>query len=234
VTYQLNFAGNERVAVHVPGRPDCLLQHVRDAGTRSRFYRRKRPDGSEIDDVEAMLGVVEGIAGPVLKDVAEGAPLTDERKGVLAQFLAVQMLRGPAFFAQRHVDVERFVPKTLTRADLKPALLARVGGDLKLARQQVVEMFQDSTQGLMSMVRVSMKVSAVLGSMRWRLLRFDEPVVERVGGTGAQQYRAYPGRMTATRHPAQTAEFAALTASAADLNGNLVTNHQDDDQRECQ
>jgi hypothetical protein len=46
--------------------------------------------------------------------------------------------------------------------------------------------------------------------------------IERVGGTGEQQYHAYPGEMTVTQGScSDECEFAALTASAADLSGNL-------------
>jgi Protein of unknown function (DUF4238) len=66
VAYQRSFAVDEKVAVHVPGRADCVQLHIENAGTRSRFYRRTRPDGTEIDDIEAMLSEVESIAAPVL------------------------------------------------------------------------------------------------------------------------------------------------------------------------
>jgi hypothetical protein len=176
-TYQLNFAVDEHVAVHVPGRHDCVRLHVQNAGTRSRFYRRTRPDGTPIDDVEASLDVLEGVAGPVLKEVAGGAPLSVERKGVLTQFLGMQMLRGPAFFTKQRLDTERFIGQSLTKEHLKPALVAQTGGDMELARQKVIEMFQHATQTTLSMLTLSLKVSAVVGSMRWQLLRFAEPVV---------------------------------------------------------
>lgn len=54
--------------------------------------------------------------------------------------------------------------------------------------------------------------------------------IERVGGTGAQQYHAYPGEMIVTQTSCSAGcEFAALTASAADLSGNLASNHPNDD-----
>jgi hypothetical protein len=60
-TYQRQFAVNGRVAVHVPGGKTVSIA-VEDSGTRSRAYRRIRPDGSEIDDVEATLSTIEGKA----------------------------------------------------------------------------------------------------------------------------------------------------------------------------
>jgi hypothetical protein len=54
--------------------------------------------------------------------------------------------------------------------------------------------------------------------------------MERVGGTGAQQYHAYPGEMVVTwASCSDGCEFAALTASAPDLSGNLASNQQNDD-----
>jgi Protein of unknown function (DUF4238) len=118
---------------------------------------------------------------------------------VLTQFLAVQMLRGPAFFSEHHRNIDLFVPKTLTRADVKPALLEETGGDLELARARVVELFRDPTQRLMSMTTIALKAAAVLGSMRWQLLRFDEPLLAYsdqpvvVWPLGVTEFRTPPG-----------------------------------------
>ena len=177
VAYQRSFAVDEKVAVHVPGRADCVPLQIQNAGTRSRFYRRQRPDGTDIDDIEAMLAEVERIAAPVLREVAKNETLTAGHRDVLTQFLGIQMLRGPAFFSERHRSVEDFVPKALTTEHVKPALLKQTGGDLELAREKVVELFRQPTQQLMSMTTLAMKVAAVLGSMRWQLLRFDEPLL---------------------------------------------------------
>jgi len=96
VAYQRMFADDDgRVAVHVPGHPNCHPLRAEEAGTRSKFYRRRRPTGSDIDDVEATLSNVEAAAGPALAEVVGGADLTVERKHVLAQLLGLQMRRPP-------------------------------------------------------------------------------------------------------------------------------------------
>jgi Protein of unknown function (DUF4238) len=104
--FQRSFAIDEQLAVHVDGGSDCRSSHIRDAATRSRFYQRTRRDGTAIDDTEASLAVMESTVRPVLADLLRDAPLTAERKGVLAQFLGLQMVRGPAFFEQhsQHID----------------------------------------------------------------------------------------------------------------------------------
>jgi len=73
------------VRVHVDGAQQCVSMKVANAGVRSRYYRRDRPDGSSIDDVEASLSVVEGAAATPLGEIIGGQPLTMERKAVLAQ-----------------------------------------------------------------------------------------------------------------------------------------------------
>lgn len=99
--HQKAFAVQGRVAVHMDGNPDCVLTSTKTAGTRARYYRRARPDGELIDDVEASLSVIEDKAAEPLRDLIAGEPITVQRKGILAQFIAGQMLRGPAFFEER-------------------------------------------------------------------------------------------------------------------------------------
>jgi hypothetical protein len=176
-TYQRNFAVDEMVSVHVRGKQGCFPMHVTNAGTKGPFYRRSRPDGTSSDDFEATLHAVESVGGPVLKQVANGAPLTFERKEALTPFMAVQMVRGPAYFAHHHKLIEDFMAEELTAAGLQPGVLEQVGGDIDVARERVIAAFQSRTQTLFSMSGVSTKLSAVLGSMRWQLLRFEGPVL---------------------------------------------------------
>jgi hypothetical protein len=65
----------------------------------------------------------------------------------------------------------------LTAAGLRPGVLEQVGGDMDVARERVIAAFQSRTQALCSMTAVSTKLSALLGSMRWQLLRFEEAVL---------------------------------------------------------
>jgi hypothetical protein len=175
--FQRSFAIEETVAVHVRGKEECIPLNIQGVATRKRFYRRTRPDGTHIDDFETVLGEVESRIAPVLRDITSGGSLTLEYKGGLMQFLALQMLRGPVFVDRHNVNVDRFLPKELTMDDVKPGLLAETGDDMELARERVVELFQSSTHRLMTMATSALKVSAVLGSMRWQLLRFEDPVL---------------------------------------------------------
>ena len=181
--YQANFAANEQVAMHVDG-GRCVLTNINDAGTRRSYYRRTRPDGSTIDDIEASLSFIETAVKPVFDEILTGAPLTIDRKGTLAQFFGVQIVRGPAFFEQRTEVIDRIVSQ-LTAAQIKPRALDRAGGDVEAIRRQVRDVYFAKTHQFITMIDTSFKIASVIGSMRWQLLQFpsallaysDHPVV---------------------------------------------------------
>jgi hypothetical protein len=99
--YQRNFAIEDQVLVHFVSDGHTELRNVKTAGGRPAFYRRSRPsDGSRIDDIEASLSELERDVKPVFEEVLGGAELTLERKGALAQFFGIQLVRGPAVLFQ--------------------------------------------------------------------------------------------------------------------------------------
>lgn len=168
--YQRAFAVDDRVAVHIDGRPVCVLMSTRNAGTRPRYYRRMRPDGQHIDDVEASLSYVEDKAAEPLATLIAGDPMTHECKGAVAQLLAVQMMRGPAFFQQRE-ELLRPVLEGLART------LASVDDDVEEARRRSIDQEFGATQRFMSMLTRAPKMATILGHMRWQILRFDGPML---------------------------------------------------------
>ena len=182
--YQRPFAVNDRVAVHVDHQQVCVLMSTRKAGTRPRYYRRRRPDGQTIDDVEVSLAYTEDKAAAPLAELIAGKPITPERKGAVAQLLAVQMMRGPAFFAHRD-DVLRPLLDELEEDDFTPVGLAAVGGDVAEGRSRAVIHAFATTQRFMSMLTRAPKMATLLAHMRWQILRFegallaysDQPVV---------------------------------------------------------
>jgi len=174
--YQRNFAVSDQVAVHIDGAPACVIMNIRDAGTRPRFYRRTRPDGTEIDDIEASLSYIEDAIRPVFDELIAGAPLDQAKKGVLAQFLGVQMVRGPAFFDER-TNLLTPLLSGLSEQDLTPRALREAGGNVDVARRRVTDAYLHSTQQLTTMLTTATKMASVIGSMRWQLLQFDGPVL---------------------------------------------------------
>jgi Protein of unknown function (DUF4238) len=102
--------------------------------------------------------------------------LTLERKGMLAQFFGVQVVRGPAFFEQRTELINRLVAE-LRAKDLRPKALEDAGGDPEVVRERVRELYLADTQQFITMLTTSFKMASVLGSMRWQLLHFDAPLL---------------------------------------------------------
>lgn len=174
--YQHAWATNGQVAVHEVGKPGFRRVSTRKAGTRPAYYRRKRPKGEEIDDIEACLAYVENRATPPLRELIGGAKLTPERKGGLAQFIAVQMLRGPEFFEQRD---ELLRPRfdALEEKDFKPQALEAAGGDLEKLKSRVTAAYLGPTKQFETMLVTAPKIASVLGVMRWELIELDDPVL---------------------------------------------------------
>jgi uncharacterized protein DUF4238 len=165
-----------QVAVHRVGSQACRLTSTKVAGARGPYYRRTRPQDTEIDDIEASLAYVENKATPALRQIVAGEPITVERKGALAQLFGLQMMRGPAFFA-KHEEVHRSVLEGAKASDLKPRHLAAVGGDIELARRQVIDALIGPTNRFVAMLSYGAKVAGILSLMRWHVLRFDEPLL---------------------------------------------------------
>ncbi len=170
--YQRAFAVDDKVAVHIDGAAKCVVMRTTKAGTRARYYRRIRPDGEPIDDIEASLSVIEDKAREPLAELIAGEPITVERKGIVAQLLGVQMLRGPAFFEQREKLIVPMLDE-LEVKDFKPRGLASVGGDVERAREKLVKAYLDPTQRFLTMLTTAVKMATVLAHMRWHVVRFD-------------------------------------------------------------
>lgn len=148
---------------------------IEDAATRRYFYRRHRPDGSPIDDGEWSLSLIEDEAAPLLASLSEIWDELDlEGKAKLAEFFAVQFVRGPRWKAwwkeqtRAAVDKWRRAPEPMLHNGLWIPMT-----------QRTVNEFEDhaltNTQWLTRMLGISKKVMGIFGSMKWTLLEFEEP-----------------------------------------------------------
>ena len=104
--YLRNFAVDRQVAMRLVGESESRLVALRDAGTRPRFYRRTRPDGTPIDDVEWSLGHIEDKAAPLLREIEGQWPLSTENRATLAEFFGFQLVRGPGWRAWHTAQVD--------------------------------------------------------------------------------------------------------------------------------
>jgi len=169
-------AKGRRVAVHVDDAEACEVKSTKLVGTRGPYYRRIRPQGEQSDDTEDSLSRIESKASFSLRQLVAGQPLELERKGIVAQLLAVQIVRGPAFFQQREEIIRP--PLEAAMADnFKPQGLASVGGDVNVARRKAIAAELDPTTRFLTMLAYARKIASVLGLMRWQILRFDAPVL---------------------------------------------------------
>lgn len=174
--YQKAWAVEGKVAVHRVGDERCSLVGTKKVGTRDAYYRRTRPTGETIDDIEASLSEVESRSAPVLSAVVSGRPLDLDVKGALAQFFGVQLMRGPAFFEKREKTVLPMIEE-LQSSDFLPEALAAVGGDVEVARAKLKGTYADPTQRFTTMLQLAIKQAGILGNMRWQILRFYEPLL---------------------------------------------------------
>jgi hypothetical protein len=168
-TYLRNFAVDGKVGVHLVQENGKLVQPVENVGTRRYFYRRKRPDGTEIDDIEWSLAQLEGIATPALRDFEKRWPLDDDYKQKLAELFAFQLLRGPRYKAEYEAMTQRFLDEYQERGefeDLDPEQVAAfdealIGDSYRLTRMLVM----------------SMTLTSIFASTHWTLVEFGSPVL---------------------------------------------------------
>lgn len=146
------------------------------AATRKNFYRRTRPDSSRIDDVEHSLSVLENQVAPTLNRVERDWPMANEDKAILAQHFGMQVVRVPkwrdwfnGFIADRLRDTHSDPFIRLDSGIVLPISMAD--------RAEVASHLTSDTNRLHRMLRLGIRIASILGSMHWRLLVFDEPII---------------------------------------------------------
>ena len=170
------FAVDDRITVHLVDENRAVTASTRDVAIRNQFYRRKRPDGTTIDDVEWSLAQLEDAVAPVLKSVRMLWPLELETKARLAELIAFQAVRGPRWL-QWHHD---FTKKAMEEQRQEAVLELESGLFVPVSRTQVDEMEErllSDTERLLRMMGVANKLITIFGSMRWDLLVFDDDLL---------------------------------------------------------
>jgi uncharacterized protein DUF4238 len=167
-TYLENWAVDGRIGVIQVKERKQLEQAVDNVGTRRHFYRRKRPDGSDIDDIEWTLGELESKATPLLRSFADAWPLDKDDKVVLATLFAFQHLRTPRWKDEYEARTDRFLAQydTTQPTSLSPAELEEFNAHLR-----------SDTRRLVMMLSTATTASAIFASMHWTLVEFERPLV---------------------------------------------------------
>jgi hypothetical protein len=178
--YLRNFADGEKIAVRIVGDAATpKITSIDKAGRRGAYYRRTRPDGTEIDDVEWSLAQGERAAAHVLREIRERWPLTLDDKSRLASLFGIQLVRGPRFMAWRADATTKYLNEQRAAGTEVEGFDEYILGD---------------TQRLVQMLEIGRKLMSAFGSMHWTLLEFptrvivtsDHPVVQWPAASGAR------------------------------------------------
>jgi hypothetical protein len=175
--YLQNFAVDEAVMLNVDGKPIPSPISIDAAAVRKTFYRRYRPDGTPIDDVEWSLAQMEGVIAPMLRLIRESWPYRDvEDKAMLAEFFAFQLVRGPRWKRWREEEARKKIDETRRN----PEPIQHNGIWIPVTHRTINELeikLLSETEWLVRMMSLASKLIDILGSMRWHLIEFDRPLL---------------------------------------------------------
>jgi hypothetical protein len=176
--YLRNFAIDEAVMLNMDGKAPIGPMSIDSVAFRKRFYRRIRPDGTPIDDIEWSLSQLEGGIAQILEDVrASWPPPLEGKKGPLTEFFAMQAVRGPRWKAW----LEERVHEMIGELRRNPEPIRHDSGLLIPVTHKRINETEDhllsETQWLTRMMLAANKLVDVFGSMHWHLIEFDEPLL---------------------------------------------------------
>lgn len=175
--YLRSWTTDGRIAMRLVDRAASKVIGVRDAAVRTDFYKRMRPTtGDVMYDTEWSLGTLENVALPVVTQLSELWPLTDDDKAKAAEFFAAQYVRGPAFKAwhERFLsDVSRTDIEKL-RADPERYASPRPGMTHAEAVEQSIEHLFGDTWRHRRMLSLVRSLATLIGSMHWTLVQFEQ------------------------------------------------------------
>ncbi len=145
---------------------------VKDAGVRSDFYRRERPSGEVIYDIEWSLAEAENVALPVVRALGESWPPTGDEKSKVAQFFALQYVRGPVYRSWH----EGHVGQIAAQLRIEPSRF--INPQSSLSPEEGIEKYiaglQSNTYRVTRMLSLVRSVSSLFGSMHWALVAFEK------------------------------------------------------------
>jgi hypothetical protein len=181
VGYLKGWAADDRLMMRLVGEAQSVPVSPKNAGVRAAFYRRERPNGAAIDDIEWSLSVLESNTLPLLPNVRDAWPLDDEDKSKLAFLFGYQLVRGPRWRAWYEQGTRQFIDQNVRTQPMRPGS----GLETEAEIQAFEKVFLGSTRWATRMLSVGTKAAGLLGSMQWSLIEFrtdllatsDRPVV---------------------------------------------------------
>lgn len=184
--YLRGFADGDRITtVELPGKRR-YLQSVRRTAAENDFYSiPDHPDGS--DAFEKVLGSLESDAARVFAAIHAGEwPLSSEARWVLAEFIAVQVSRGP----EQRRDMDRLAAYVTRleighggRANVNAWAQRQLGAELTSGEAELLweqatqpagpEIRHSARAHIQQMLQVSEQVHRIVSARPWALVRFS-------------------------------------------------------------
>jgi hypothetical protein len=174
--YLNNWAVEGMIGVHMREAAGVRRLPVSNVGVRKAFYRRTRPDGSRIDDIEWSLSQMESKALPLIASIESEWPLSDERKVGVASFAAAQLVRVPAWHNWHGEFLRREIAKWRTDG-LPDDIRLHADADIDAELDKAERYLDEDTPRMIRMLSLAGKIAGIFASMQWSLVRFENPVV---------------------------------------------------------
>jgi hypothetical protein len=150
---------------------------VKGIAVREYFYARERPSGELFHDIEWSLGQAEDAVAPLLNELRGRWPLAEEEKAAVAEFIALQTVRVPKEFERLNQVSEAAVEEFVARTDHTPGPGVIDGRLTEEAVTAHYKFARDKTRQMKRMLRHERIGAAMIGSMQWALVEFDEPLL---------------------------------------------------------
>ena len=176
--YLRGFADDdERIALRMVEGGDQVVTSINNAAVRKAFYRRTRPDGTPIDDIEWAMSRLESHVAPLLRELEDRWPLAYGDKAILAEFAALQLVRSPRWRAWHDQFVDKTVDEWRRGEGLPESAVEASDDELHRWIERAANQIRGDTQRHVKMLALLGKLASILGSMNWTLLRFERPLV---------------------------------------------------------
>ena len=172
--YLRSFALDEIIAMHLVAESSGIREvPVGKAGVLKDFYLRHRPDGTPVYDVEWSLEHIDKAVPPLLRQISERWPLTIQEKAMLAEFIAMQVLRGPRWRNWHAAFTADYFTGVRTSGEFDGE--EPEGMTIEEALAETERQLSSDTVTLAKMLELSRKGTQIIGSMHWTLLQFERP-----------------------------------------------------------
>jgi hypothetical protein len=173
--YLRGFALDDIIAMYVVADSALREVPVGKAGVLKDFYARERPDGTRIDDIEWSLEHIDKVAPPILREISQRWPLELQEKAILAEFVGVQMLRGPRWREWHETFTRNYFADVRASGEFEGK--QPEGMTLEEAIAEAERELSSRTATLVKMIELSRKATQILGSMHWTLVEFGRPLL---------------------------------------------------------